>query len=583
MAEPARIREPGGRLRRLPPETVNRIAAGEVVERPAAAVKELVENAIDAGAGRIDVTVTEGGRGLIAVADDGRGMSGEELALAIERHATSKLPDDDLVRVQHLGFRGEALPSLGAVGRLAIVSRPRGADSARRIAVEGGAVGQVTPAAGGFGTRVELRDLFYATPARLNFLKTERTEWEAAVEVVKRLALAHPAIAFSLSDGQRIAFRAEAAGPRERLIQVMGREFGDNSLPVEAEREGVRLSGFIGLPTLNRRTAADQLLFVNRRPVRDRLLLGAVKGAYRDVMAPDRQPVAALFIDLPPEAVDVNVHPAKAEVRFRDGALVRGLVVAAIRRALEGAGHRAASTGTVAALQSFRQPDAPHAAPGLYEEAARFQAPFAPQVRGEPAPVEPGAHPLGAAAAQVHGTYIVAATKDGLVIVDQHAAHERLVFERVRAQLAGTGVARQVLLIPEVVEMEPEAARRLVARAEELARLGLLIEPFGQGAVVVRETPALVGTLDAKGLLADLAEELAELDQAQALNEKLEAVCASMACHGSVRAGRVLSHAEMNALLREMEATPRAGQCGHGRPTYIELKLTDIERLFGRS
>jgi DNA mismatch repair protein MutL len=600
-------------IRVLPPTVVNRIAAGEVIERPASAVKELVENAIDAGATRIDVTLREGGRSLIAVDDDGGGMSAEELALAVERHATSKLPDDDLTHIATLGFRGEALPSIGAVGRLTITSRQAGSDSAWMLAVEGGAKGVVQPAALGQGTRVELRDLFYATPARLKFLKAVRTELDHVEDVINRLAMAHPAIGFTLSDDARPVLRLGAATPDllsdapaarlARLAQVMGRDFADNALQLDVVREGVRLTGHIGLPTLNRGTSAHQYLFVNGRPVRDRLLHGAVRGAYQDFLARDRHPLVALFLEVPAEAVDVNVHPAKAEVRFRDAGLVRGLIVGACKHALAEAGHRAATTVATAALGSFRPAVAPSVwrpnttlPRGFSELAASLYAPDdsqAPQLQGvmepaartaapEQANGQAADYPLGAARAQLHETYIVAQTADGIVIVDQHAAHERLVYERMKAALAARGIARQALLIPEIVELEGAAAERLVARRDELAELGLVIEAFGPGVVVVREVPALLGVADVKGLVRDLADELAEFGQALGLKERLEEICGTLACHGSVRAGRALTAAEMNALLREMEATPHSGQCNHGRPTYVELKLADIERLFGR-
>jgi len=602
-------------IRVLPPGTVNRIAAGEVVERPASVVKELVENAIDANATRIDVTLEGGGRILIAVDDDGAGMDRDALALSVERHATSKLPDYDLVRITHLGFRGEALPAIGAIARLAITSRARGADQAWTIAVEGGDKGAPEPAARGGGTRVEVRDLFYATPARLKFLKTPRTEVEHATDMIDRLAMAHPAIAFGVThEGRRLRRLAAAQGDLldarlERLAAVMGRAFADNALAVDARREGVRLTGYIGLPTLNRGTSRAQYLFVNGRPVRDRLLLGAVRGAYADVLARDRHPLVALFVEIPPELVDVNVHPAKAEVRFRDAGLIRGLIVGALKHALAEAGHRAATTVGAAALAAFApggqgggegyRPGAPppggfagagRAGAGLAARAAEAFAPLDPMIAAPSArapetapPDETGAaFPLGAARGQLHATYIVAQTRDGIVIVDQHAAHERLVYERMKAALAARGVPRQGLLIPEVVELDEAARARLLARAAELAELGLAIEPFGQGAVVVRELPAPLGDCDVVGLVRDLADDLAEIDEAASLRERLDAVCSSMACHGSVRAGRRLNIDEMNALLREMEATPHSGQCNHGRPTYVELKLADIERLFGR-
>ncbi|HEV8016583.1 MAG TPA: DNA mismatch repair endonuclease MutL [Stellaceae bacterium] len=597
-------------LRRLPENLVNRIAAGEVIERPASALKELVENSIDAGASRVDITLKEGGQSLVIVSDDGAGMDREELALAVERHCTSKLPDDDLLRIAHLGFRGEALPSIGAVSRLSITSRKRGSDAAWVVTVEGGAKTAAQPAALSQGTRVEMRDLFYATPARLKFLKSARAEREAAIDVIERLAMAYPGIAFTVSgDEDRVLLRLNAVerdltgtdARRLRLAAVLGRDFGDNAIEIDAAREGFHLTGLAGLPTLNRATARDQYLFVNGRPVRDKLLAGAVRGAYQDFLARDRHPMVALFLDGPAEAIDVNVHPAKAEVRFRDANLVRGLIVGALRQAMANAGHRASTTVAEAALASFRPGGSggsvPHYAPwshapghapsrGLAEDAAAYQAPLAGQApsarqAGETA-VALTEFPLGAAVAQLHETYVVAQTDDGIVIVDQHAAHERLVYERMKAAIASTGVARQILLLPEVVELDEGAVARLMARAGELTELGLVIEAFGAGAVVVRETPALLGEINVQGLVRDLADELAELGNALSLKEKLEEVCGTLACHGSVRAGRRLLPEEMNALLREMEATPHSGQCNHGRPTYVELKLEDIEKLFGR-
>ena len=599
-------------IRRLPETLVNQIAAGEVVERPASALKELIENAIDAGATRIEAAMRDGGRSLIAVSDDGSGMSADELMLAIERHATSKLPDDDLVDIRTLGFRGEALPSIAAVSRLSIQSRVRGADSGWSIAVEGGAAGRPMPAAQPPGTRVEVRDLFYATPARLKFLKNERTEFTHALDTIKRLALAHPEIGFTLLDGERAAFRVAPengdlfAARLGRLGLVLGRDFAENAVPIEAEREGIRLTGFAGLPTFNRGNAQAQYLVVNGRPVRDKLFVGAVRGAYADVLAYDRHPAVALFLEVPAEAVDVNVHPAKAEVRFRDAGLVRGLIVGAIKHALAAAGHRASTTVSSAALGAFQPyngganlnqryaPPSGARGPGFYEPAASWQAPLPERESGVASLTQPSgraetseasaaeAFPLGAARGQVHGTYIIAQTDDGIVIVDQHAAHERLVYERMKAALAERGVPRQMLLLPEVVELDESDATRLAERQAELAELGLVLEPFGTGAVVVRETPAMLGECNVKGLVRDLADDLAELDQALSLKDRLEGVCSTMACHGSVRAGRSLSAVEMNALLRQMEATPFSGQCNHGRPTYVELKLGDIERLFGR-
>ena len=622
-------------IRLLPPTLVNQIAAGEVVERPASAVKELVENAIDAGATRIDVVLGEGGQALISVSDDGCGMTPDELELAVERHATSKLPDDDLFHIKALGFRGEALPSIGSVARLRLTSRPRGADSAWSLLVEGGVKGRPEPAAHPFGTRIEVRDLFFATPARLKFMKSVRSELTQARDVLERLAMAHPAIGFTLADEARQLIKLPPCGGGgdaarlERLAAVLGREFGQNSLAVDARRQGpdgqsLRLAGRIGLPTFNKATAAAQYLFVNGRPVRDRQLAGAVRAAYQDVLAHDRHAVLALFLDLPPEEVDVNVHPAKAEVRFRDPGLVRGLIIGALKSALAEAGHRAAQPlsglgalgafrpgGTAAAppLQGsfagrFAYGAPPAAAPEALARAGAAQAPlagfgeagasaFLDAARGDFRPqgrvteaVEPEtapAYPLGVARGQVHNTYIIAQTADGLVIVDQHAAHERLVYERMKAALAAGGVARQGLLIPEVVEMDEAACARLLARADDLERLGLAVEPFGPGAVAVRETPALLGPCDVAGLVRDLADELAEWGETLALQDRLAHVCGTMACHGSVRAGRVLGGEEMNALLRQMEETPHSGQCNHGRPTYVELKLADIEKLFGRT
>jgi DNA mismatch repair protein MutL len=604
-------------IRRLPPETVNRIAAGEVVERPASAVKELVENALDAGATRVEIEADGGGLTRILVADDGQGLSADDLLLAVERHATSKLaPAEDgtwdLLHISTLGFRGEALPSIGSVARLSISSRPKSGGDAHAILVEGGAMGAVGPAAfaGPHGARVEVRDLFYATPARLKFMKSERAEQMAIAEEVKRQAMAHEAVAFALDIDGRRALRLSAEHPGAegrlaRLAAVLGREFQDNALLIDHERDGVRLTGFAGLPTYNRGNAGHQYLFVNGRPVRDRLLQGALRGAYADYLARDRHPAAALYLELDPQMVDVNVHPAKAEVRFRDPSLVRGLIVGALRHALAGAGHRASTTVAASALAGFRAQGFPppgpspagfsawqsggwtptrsqpsYSLPGMAEATARveYETP-------EPASatvIDPVDYPLGAARAQVHETYIVAQTRDGIVVVDQHAAHERLVYERMKGEMAAGGVMRQTLLLPEVVDLDPAEAERVVAKAEELAALGLVIEAFGPGAVLVRETPALLGDTDAAGLIRDIADDLSEGGDALALKERLEEVCSTMACHGSVRAGRRLTAAEMNALLREMEVTPHSGQCNHGRPTYVELKLADIERLFGR-
>jgi DNA mismatch repair protein MutL len=596
-------------IRRLSEGTVNRIAAGEVVERPAAAVKELVENAMDAGATRIAISVTGGGADLLVVEDDGGGMTAADLKLAIERHATSKLPvvggEDDLSHIVTMGFRGEALPSIGAVARLTLASRMRDSEPAE-ISVDGGRLEGPRPAAflasGQHGTRAEVRELFYATPARLKFLKSARSEELAITDMVKRLAMARPDIAFSLVLDGRTTLNLEAEpdlmdGRLPRLARIMGRDFGDNAVRVEAAREGVTLSGYAGLPTYNRANAAMQFLFVNGRPVRDKLLVGAVRGAYADFLARDRHPALALFLDCDPSFVDVNVHPAKTEVRFRDAGLVRGLIVGALKYALAEAGHRASTTVASTAMdvlqsaaafqrqapQSHQSPQ-PAFMPGM-RETAPVMFEHAPSVRLEaPAEVPEDApdYQLGVARAQLHETYIVAQTENGIVIVDQHAAHERLVYERMKKAIANGGVKRQPLLIPEVVDLDPAEVTRVMVRADELAELGLVIEEFGPDAVVVREVPAMLGKLDAKGLVRDLADEIAETGNALSLKERLEEVSGTLACHMSVRAGRRLNAEEMNALLREMEATPHSGQCNHGRPTYVELKLADIEKLFGR-
>jgi DNA mismatch repair protein MutL len=601
------------RIRRLPESLINRIAAGEVVERPASAVKELVENSLDAGATRIEVALREGGRTLISVADDGCGMGPEEMALAVERHATSKLACDDLSRIATLGFRGEALPSIGAVSRLTLTSRARDAPTAWTIEIEAGRASDARPAAHPPGTRVEVRDLFFATPARLKFLKAPPTEVAHAIDAVNRLAMARPAVGFTLAQDGRslIALPRLTGDPLDtrlrRLESILGKEFGTNAVPVAAEREGIRLQGFAGLPTLHRRTSATQFLFVNDRPVRDRLLHGAVRGAYHDLVAHDRHPVVALFLEIPPELVDVNVHPMKTEVRFRDAGLVRGLIVGGLKHALATAGHRTAtlpaSPSWGAAARAFAHAGTP-ASPsppsarlpfgrvagfGLAEDGAVFRGPppLSDILTGSKAEAAGAGEtdelpPLGFARAQLHDMFIVAQTAEGMVIVDQHAAHERLVHERLKKALACGDLAGQRMLLPEVVELEAAALDRLVAKSQELARLGLVIEPFGPGAVVVREVPSLLGEVDLQALVRDVADDLAELGDSIALHERLSALCATMACHGSVRAGRRLSVEEMNALLRDMESTPHAGQCSHGRPTYIELKRSDIEKLFGR-
>lgn len=580
-------------IRQLPTETINRIAAGEVIERPASVVKELVENAIDAGARSIDVVVAGGGISLVRVTDNGHGMDAHDLALALERHATSKLATDDLLDIRTLGFRGEALPSIGSIASLSIASRARGAPDAFEITVDRGRRGTMRPAALAGGTRVEMRELFSATPARLKFLKSERAENLAIGDAVKRLAMAHPVVAFALTTGERTGLRLPAAasgdagGLIQRLGRIMGRAFMSDALEVGGERDGVCLRGFAGLPTLNRPDATLQFLFVNGRPVRDKLLLGAVRAGYGDLLPKGRQPLLALFLDIEPREVDVNVHPAKAEVRFRDSGAVRRLVIGALRDSLARAGHRATVAGGEATLDVMAARIATSPAPGGFAESAgqasftTFSEPSA-DVSAAVAPADLLDKPLGAARAQLHETYIVAQTRSSVVIVDQHAAHERIVYERIKAMLANGGVARQGLLIPVIVELGEDEAEALTAAAAALHDLGLVIEPFGPGAVAVRELPAILGDTDVDGLVRDLAADILRDGDSRQLTERLEAVCSTMACHGSVRAGRRLRPDEMNALLRTMEETSRAGQCNHGRPTYVELRLTDIERLFGR-
>ena len=609
-------------VRQLSEAVVNRIAAGEVVERPASVVKELVENALDAGASRIDVLTDGGGRRLIRVSDDGDGMTRDDLALAVERHATSKLADEDLVAIATLGFRGEALPSIGAVARLAIATRHKSEAHAWSIEVDAGAKSELKPAALGQGTRVEVRDLFYATPARLKFLKLDRTEAEAVRDTVRRLAMSRPDVAFTLAGEERapVTFAATLPGGTGRLTRlgdVLGADFRANAVAVAGEREGVVVEGFAALPTLTRANALGQYLFVNERPVRDKLLLGAVRAAYADYLPRDRHPLLALFVSVPPREVDVNVHPAKAEVRFRNAGLVRALIVHALKEALARDGTRAATTGGSAAIAALRSPGSfPYSArsrSGTWDWRRSPARPGDPRVSrtalrgggfaeaaqaafevGTPAADHGAAvgaaelaedgldYPLGAARAQVHDTYIVAQTDEALVIVDQHAAHERIVYEKLKAAIEKSRVARQILLIPEIVELDESDVERLLGRAEELGRYGLVLESFGPGAVALRETPALLGEIDGAGLVRDLAEHMSEWDETLPLERRLMQVASSMACHGSVRAGRRLKPAEMNALLREMERTPNSGQCNHGRPTYVELKLADIERLFGR-
>ncbi|MEY8803009.1 DNA mismatch repair endonuclease MutL [Leisingera sp. XS_AS12] len=632
-------------IRQLDDSAINRIAAGEVVERPASAVKELVENAIDAGATRITIEIADGGKTLIRVTDDGCGMTPEDLPLALSRHATSKIDGSDLLNIHTFGFRGEALPSLGAVGRLTITSRAAGYE-AMQIRVSGGRQEPVKPAALRAGTIVELRDLFFATPARLKFMRSDRAESQAIADTVKRLAMAEPSVGFTLRDvsggGEgRVTFRADPLSGdlfdalHGRLATVLGREFAENALKIDATREGIRLYGYAALPTYSRGAAVSQFLFVNTRPVKDKMLTGALRAAYFDFLSRDRHPAAALFIDCEPQAVDVNVHPAKSEVRFRDPGLARGLIVSTLRLALAEAGHRASTTVAGATLGAMRpeptgghptatgaqrvyqmdrpslgarsasyaaqspgQPLAPSAdappSPGFAEFAGAYsgrvtEVPEAPMAPGQPSDAPeasaPGAEalPLGAARGQVHENYIIAQTADGMVIVDQHAAHERLVYEKLKRQMAENGVAAQALLIPEIVELSENECATLLAVVDDLAKFGLGIEAFGGNAIAVRETPAILGEVNAEAMIKDILDELSDQGESQLVQARVEAILSRVACHGSIRSGRRMRGEEMNALLREMEATPHSGQCNHGRPTYVELKLADIERLFGRS
>ena len=589
-------------IRQLDDAAINRIAAGEVLERPASAVKELVENAIDAGARRIEVVIADGGKTLIRVIDDGCGIAADDLPLAMSRHATSKIDGSDLLNIHSFGFRGEALPSLGAVGRLTITSRVPGAGAAM-IAVSGGDMSDVRPAALSQGTVVELRDMFYATPARLKFLRTDRAEAQAIGDVVKRLAMAEPFVTFILRDtsggSDRTTFHADAEtgdlfdALHGRLRSVIGRDFADNALLIDAERDGFHLTGYAALPTYSRGAAVAQFVFVNGRPVRDKMLLGALRAGYMDVLSRDRHPVAALFIDCDPTMVDVNVHPAKSEVRFRDAGTVRGLIVSGLRHAMAGAGHRASTTVADATLGAMQpQPMEPRVyqmdRPSFTARSMAFQAQapgFAevPSARIEPVVEEANDLPLGAARAQLHENYIIAQTADGIVIVDGHAAHERLVYEKLKTQMAENGVAAQALLIPEIVELAEGEASQLLDIADDLARFGLGIEAFGGNAVAVRETPAILGEVNATAMLRDILDELSDTGGSDRVQSKIEAILSRVACHGSIRTGRRMRAEEMNALLRDMESTPRSGQCNHGRPTYVELKMTDIERLFGRT
>ena len=608
------------RIRRLPSGLINKIAAGEVIERPASAVKELVENSIDAGATKIEIIMRNGGRTFISVTDNGCGMSKQDLVLAVERHATSKLPTDNLDNIGTFGFRGEALPSIGAVSRLTIKTRSKDMDTGWSINVTGGDIEAVVPSPVKIGTQVEIRDLFYATPARLKFLKTDRTETGRTIEVIRRIAMVNPNISFTLNDGTRTNIRFNGAQGNlpniqlSRIGEVLGRDFEENSLLIEAEREGFILTGYAGLPTLNRRTSSHQFLFVNGRPVQDKLVYGAVRAAYSDFLAYDRHPFVVLFLDAPKSTLDVNVHPAKSEVRFQEPGLVRGLIIGALKKTLTEAGYQTSSTVSNAALgilnksiskvaptdarspghyYKTREPSQNNYLPSSFannEIANRHlglnSAPMArtdsPSHQSFESLNEMASFPLGAAQAQLHKNYIVAQTNEGLVIVDQHAAHERLVYEKMKIDLKEGGIKRQVLLIPEVVDLEHVKIQRLLELKDDFARLGLILEKFGEGAILVREIPSILGDINVKSLVIDIADELEEFGSSTILEDKLGHICGTIACHSSVRSGRTLRVEEMNALLREMEATPHSGQCNHGRPTYVELKLSDIEKLFGR-
>lgn len=629
-------------IKLLSPTTINRIAAGEVIERPASVVKELVENSIDAGATRIEIIMQNGGRNLISVSDNGSGMRRADLELCIERHATSKLADDAMFDINFLGFRGEALPSIGSVSRMTITTKHASEDSAWSLSVNGGEQLATIPASLHQGTKIEVRDLFFATPTRLKFLKTERTEILYAQDIVSRLAMAHPNVEFILKNGDKVIIKTHSQQGDfldtsiKRLEEILGTDFAINSVVVDVAREGARLRGYAGLPTFNKGNATSQYLFVNGRPVKDKLLLGAVRAAYQDFLARDRYPVVALYLELEGQEVDVNVHPTKSEVRFIDSGMVRGLFVGGLKNALSGAGHRASTTvanealaafssdSTVSNIHSFKRPDfstikntfdayIPPAAKNdeyiqyLSEKPSAYKLPghIAPQFPGRGQEqlfnesiksvrnysvdntqieevIYPNDYPLGLARCQLHETYIVSQTSDGIIIVDQHAAHERLVYEKMKKSLAKNGIKTQRLLIPEVVELDGQSVEKLVLRQTELAELGLVLEQFGENGVIIRETPALLGEVDVEGLVKKLAEDLEQFDESLSLKERLEKVCGTMACHGSVRAGRQMNLQEMNMILRGMEETPYSGQCNHGRPTYVELKLVDIEKLFGR-
>ncbi len=626
-------------IRLLSPTTINRIAAGEVIERPASVVKELVENAIDAGGTRIEIAIQNGGRNLVSITDNGSGMSAVDLEMCVERHATSKLTDDAMFDINFLGFRGEALPSIGSVSRMTITTKRIGDDSGWSLAINGGEKSAVIPASFTKGTRVEVRDLFYATPTRLKFLKTERTETLYIQDIVNRLAMAHPHVEFILKNGDKTILKTASLHDDfihtaiQRLEEILGKDFAANSVVVNVSRDNARLTGYAGLPTYNRGNATSQYLFVNGRPVKDKVLLGAVRAAYQDFLARDRYPVVALYLELDSQAVDVNVHPTKAEVRFHDSGMIRGLIIGGLRNALSGTGHRASTTVATQALssfntnndisniRSFKRPDfssirnnfgayippatenndaatylsdkasSGYQLPSQQYSGAKQEKLFAENTQSfrnfmQEAPQEYDSYtnnyPLGLARCQLHNTYIVSQTEDGIILVDQHAAHERLVYEKMKQSLTKAGIKTQRLLIPEVIELDGLSTMRLLAREAELAELGLVLEKFGENAVIVRETPAILGEVDIIGLVKQLAEDLSEFDESLSLKERLEEVCSTMACHGSVRAGRPLNQQEMNVILRSMEETPFSGQCNHGRPTYVELKLKDIEKLFGR-
>ena len=605
-------------IRQLSEALSNRIAAGEVIERPAAALKELIENALDAGATRIDIAYANGGKTLISVADNGHGMTGEQLPLALSRHATSKIDGSDLLNIRSFGFRGEALPSMGSVGRLQIISRPSASETAAKITAEGGTLSPVSPAARAIGTSVTLRDLFFATPARLKFLRTDRAETIAIMDTIKRLALAHPSVGFYAKDhtgeeAGRSVFRADPQTGEgmltARLRQILGAEFIDNAVRVDMTRDGLSLVGYISLPTYARGNASAQYFFVNNRPVKDKLFFGALRGAYRDFLMQGRHPVVALFVQCPTDVVDVNVHPTKAEVRFRAPNDVRGLIVSAVRDALASDGGRVSSTIAGAMSDAFR-PEGRVPYQGSYGGGrgvsrgvsrgssgggdvgysgfAETQTAFSGRVESDAiietdVVVDDADLPLGVARAQVHENYIIAQTQAGIVIVDQHAAHERLVYERLKTQIAAKNVARQALLIPEIIDLSPLECELLLGFAEALESLGLVIETFGAGALCVRETPALLGVVDVARLVNDILDELDDADHTQSISDKTDAVLSRIACHGSIRSGRRMGAEEMNALLRDMERTPHSGQCNHGRPTYVSLSLKDIERLFGRT